>query len=163
MKKLSKKSIWLFFFRFLWVGFLIALLVGSFIVSIAAAGGLESTTVYLIILAAVWIIGSYLWSRLYYNCYKFDFSEGVFKKEKGIVLKKYTSIPYKRIQNVDIHRGLLARMLGLSNLMIQTAGSSGGGNVLTGNPEGKLPGLTKERAEEIRKELMKKTSGEEGL
>ena len=109
-----------------------------------------------------------------YNRYKFEFrQEGVFI-EKGIILKNYHTIPYVQIQNVDLHRGIFARMFGYSTLMMQTAGYSGGhgGGITLGsghsgrgtqislggrnkNAEGHIPAIEMHRAEEIRSWLMK--------
>ena len=83
----------------------------------------------------------------------FCFTKNSFKKEYGVIRKKYVSIPYNRIQNVDIYRGIWARFLGLSDLHIQTAGM--GGKIGT---EGRLPGLSKKTAEIIRKKLIKKVT-----
>ena len=78
-----------------------------------------------------------------------------------MIWKKYVTIPYERIQNVDIHRGLIARLLGLSDLNIQTAGAStmvyrgrGGGGF---GAEGRLPGISCEIAEQLRDELVKRS------
>ena len=59
------------------------------------------------------------------------------------------TIPYEKIQNVDIHCTFLARILGLSILSIQTAGASALG------AEGSLPGITHEVAEQLCDELVK--------
>ena len=80
------------------------------------------------------------------------------------IWKRYVSIPYARIQNVDIHRGLLARILGLSDILIHTAGYGGIGSRGIGS-EGRLPGLDKVEAERIREELLQKArkSGNSGI
>ena len=70
----------------------------------------------------------------------------------GIIYKKYVSIPYDRIQNVDIHRSLLARILGLSSLRIHTAGVGG-----MASAEGNLPGVSTEVAEQLREELLSRS------
>ncbi len=89
----------------------------------------------------------YGWSYLVWRFYKYEFREHEFRKEHGVINKKYTSIPYRRIQNVDVDRNLLERMMGLSELKIQTAGERLGS-------EGRIPGLEKEKAEEVRGELL---------
>ena len=69
------------------------------------------------------------------------------------------TIPYDRIQNVDIYRGILARLLGLSDLNIQTAGMSAIINrygVSGGGAEGRLPALSREVAEQLRDELIQR-------
>ena len=45
------------------------------------------------------------------------------KLEKGVIYKVYTNIPYERIQNIDIYRGIIARLCGFSAVSVQTAGS----------------------------------------
>ena len=166
MEKLNPKAVWIFFFQFLVLGFFFVLIFfGCIFLPWAISSGLEFNWWIISLLAIIWIFGSYGFAKLAYNAYRFEIGEDVFKKEEGIIWKKYVSIPYGRIQNIDIHRGILARILGLSDLMIQTAGYSGlsyGGSLLGGlirDPEGRLPGLSRERAEEIREELIRKTKG----
>ena len=66
-------------------------------------------------------------------------------------MKSYVTIPYNRIQNVDIYRGVMARLLGLSCFWVQTSGIRG---MMRG--EGLLPGLDKNVAEQLRTELIKR-------
>ena len=95
-----------------------------------------------------------------YNRWFYEFTTTNLKIEKGIIWKKYSNIPYERIQNIDIHRGVLARMLGFSTVDIQTAGfhivySKSGGMPIS---EGHIPAVSPEGAEKIREFLMKKLS-----
>ncbi len=166
MEKLDSKAVWIFFFQLLGVGLVLVLIFGWFFASVAGVFEFGFSWWIIIFLVVIWILGSYGWAKLYYNAYKFELTEDVFKKEYGVIWKKYISIPYGRIQNIDIHRGILVRILGLSDLMIQTAGYTGayqGGGLLGGlggrEPEGKIPALPKERAEEIREELIRRAKG----
>lgn len=93
----------------------------------------------------------FLWARLYYHFYRYELTDAGFRKELGVIYKKYVTIPYDRIQNVDIYRGIIARLLGLSDLNIQTAGASG-----AIGSEGRLPGLSREDAEHLRDELIQR-------
>ncbi|MCZ0931666.1 MAG: PH domain-containing protein [Oligoflexia bacterium] len=64
-------------------------------------------------------------------------------------------MPYKRIQNVDISKGLLDRLFKLSNLRIQTtAGVSRYGTIY----EGSLSGLSVQTAKDLQAELVKRAS-----
>lgn len=105
---------------------------------------------------------NFIWSQLSYHFYKYELREDGFRIEHGVIWKKYVTIPYERIQNVDIYRGLLARLLGLSDLNIQTAGMSTPVGSYGGASEGRLPGLSPEVAEELRDELIKKARGSKG-
>jgi len=165
-QKLHSKAIWLFF-----VGDIIELIVMLaifFILAVVITGRpmaiislLLSNLSWWLALIVIVVLGivNYIVARVYYDRYLFEFAENAIKIEKGIIRKKYVSIPYERIQNVDIERGVLARILGLSDLQIQTAGY--GGEFLT---EGRLPGLSVENAENLREEIMKKAGvGKQGL
>lgn len=109
--------------------------------------------IVLVILFIFGLIFTYLWSKLAYKLYRFELTELGFKKEYGVIWKKYVTIPYDRIQNVDINRGIVARLLGLSDLHIQTAGSSVYGAYGHAS-EGRLPGLSVKDAEQLRDELI---------
>lgn len=96
-----------------------------------------------------------------YKYYRYELREDGFRKELGVIWKKYTTIPYDRIQNVDIYRGVIDRILGLSELHIQTAGMSGFGQ-WGALSEGRLPGLLPETAEKLRDELIKRVRNSKG-
>jgi len=111
------------------------------------------------ILIAVIVI-SFVWAKLTYHFYRYELTENGFRKEYGVIYKKYVTIPYGRIQNIDIYRGILSRILGLSDLNIQTAGSSavvGKYGALGIGAEGRLPALSKDEAEKVRDELISRT------
>ena len=165
MENLHPKAVWLFFFRFLGVGMIIVVIL-SFFWGIYLIQ-LFLKTVWPYILAVFLVLITYMgfcyaWAKLTYKAYKYQLSEDAFKKEHGVIWKRYVSIPYERIQNVDIYRGILARVLGLSDFMIQTAGYAGftrRGGIGGREPEGKLPGVSKERAEQLREELIRRAKG----
>ena len=164
MQKLNPKAVWMFFFRFLGVGLALTIgvgWVGGVSLIQTAIKGVSSLVLIAVIFFVVWFMFSYIWAKLSYNAYKYELGENAFKKEHGVIFKKYISIPYERIQNIDIHRGLLARILGLSDLMVQTAGYTGGGGRrgMGREPEGRLPGISKEIAEQLREELIIKAKG----
>jgi len=97
------------------------------------------------------IIFSEIYARMAYNRWFYEFNDAGLRLERGIIWKRYSNVPYERIQNIDIHRGIIARMLGFSSLMIQTAGYSA-------HPyaEGYIPALDMHLAEQLRIFVMKK-------
>jgi len=159
MKQLNKKAVWLFFIYNLFGGlvFIIffAVFTGSFLNSFIINGkiiGFFSVSSFLFnftALAVLYIVLCFIVAKLSYRYYKYELTDITFRKEQGIIWKKYVSIPYDRIQNVDIYRSLWARLLGLSDIHIHTAGVGG---VAMG--EGRLPGLTREAAEQMREEII---------
>ena len=116
------------------------------------------------------LIISEIYARMSYTRWLYEINNKVIKVEHGIIWKKYTSIPFERIQNIDIQRGIIARMAGFSSVNIETAGKSGFGGG-QGNKqyhgEGYLPAIDAEGAEKIRILIMKKikptSKGGQGL
>lgn len=49
----------------------------------------------------------------------------------GVFRRREQVVPYQRVQQVDLHRGLLAQLLGLAEVRIDTAGSAAGHVALT--------------------------------
>ena len=64
---------------------------------------------------------------------------------RGILFQRFVSIPYGRMQLVDINRGPVARALGLSELKFVTAAAASGVTI---------PGLPEADAEELRDTLV---------
>ncbi len=97
------------------------------------------------------VIISEIFAQMSYNRWFYDFTDDGLRLERGIIWKRYSNVPYERIQNVDVHRGIIARMFGFSSVMIQTAGFSG-----PAGAEGNIPAVEMKHAEEIRNFVMKK-------
>lgn len=167
MQQLHPRAKWLFFLRYLFTilfGITYSYLRGwEYIGSSALIYGVAMPLLTLFI-----IVFYYFWAVWTYNNYKYQFSEYDIKIEKGVIAKKYSSIPYNRIQNIDIKRGPIARILGLSGLQIQTAGYSGSGmggfHLFRRNrprflTEGSLPGLDPQLAETLQDEAIKRMKG----
>lgn len=166
MKQLHPKSVWLFFSGSIIFWLAILIIVGIFFSSIFFGMGQQEGNIQfadllrpllvIVSLLVIAIVFSYVWARLTYHFYRYEIIGDTFKKESGVIWKKYVSIPLDRIQNIDIQRGILARMLGLSELNIRTAGSD------MGRSGELLPGLLAKDAEELRDELLKKAKKSRG-
>ena len=105
------------------------------------------------------VVAAEIYARMAYNRWFYEFTKNGLKLERGIIWKRYSNVPYERVQNIDIHRGIIARMCGFSTVDIQTAGfhfvGRRGGRARS---EGHIPAVNPEKAEEIREFLMKKIS-----
>ena len=64
---------------------------------------------------------------------------------KGVIYQRQVAVPYGRLQLVDVTRGPLSRMLGLSELKLVTAVVSTGVTI---------PGLPLEESERLRDHLI---------
>ena len=83
-------------------------------------------------------------------------AEDSFKIRRGILNKTENAIPYRQIQNVDIERNFTFQMLGLSRLIILTAGHEDINIKGSDEAEGIIPAMDKELAEWLQTELLKR-------
>ena len=72
--------------------------------------------------------------------------------DSGILNRTHRSIPFGRIQDVDITQGPVARLFGLARVKFETGGSAG-------EEEGVLQAILLERAQELR-ELVRSRRGQ---
>ena len=164
MNQLDPKAVWMFFFtNFFWSFFIFIGLGFPLIIGITSAETI-ATGITNVVHISLWIlfgeiaytIVCFFGAKLHYRMYKYKLGEDAFQKELGIINEKYITIPYNRIQNVDIHRGITARILGLSSVNIQTARASGAQKGYGG--EGQLIGVSQGDAELVRDELLGRIS-----
>ncbi len=152
MKQLDPKSVWLFFFSFVLRSFIPIIFLSIF-------GSAFRFLNLLWFIIPAFLILCFVWAKLTYHFYRYELLDTSFRKESGVIYKKYVTVPYDRIQNVDINRGVLARILGLSDLNIQTAGASATVSrygVTGDSAEGRLPAVSMEVAEQLRDELIRR-------
>lgn len=162
MKQLDPRAVWLMFFRSILGLFFGIFILGMSLAIVVFGSSSESDRLFwfaylnwLWVVIPLCLIFSFVSAKLTYHFTRYELTDMGFRKESGIISKKYVTIPYDRIQNIDIYRTLLARILGLSDLHIQTAGMSAvAGHGATAISEGRLLGLSQETAEQLRDELI---------
>ncbi len=78
-----------------------------------------------IIIGAGLIIGvNLVWQYLIWRNYNLNLEENNLKITKGVLSKEDRKIPFDRIQNVDIKRNIVHRLMGISQLNVETAGGN---------------------------------------
>lgn len=80
---------------------------------------------------------------LYWRRFEFRVGANEIRIDSGILSRTHRSIPFDRIQDVDITQGPLARVLGLARVRFETGASAG-------QEEGVLQAIRLERAEQLR-------------
>lgn len=161
MDKLHTGARWLFRARGLFIGAILSIFVSWIL--IPALGvffslmlGTDSNLIFGIFLGifvylSLVVIFAEIYARMSYNRWFYEFTGEGLRLERGIIWKRYSNIPYERIQNVDVHRGIIARTFGFSSVIIQTAGYSA-----YPAAEGSIPAVDANQAEQIRNFVMKK-------
>ncbi len=166
--KLGKKTLWIFIMQrihltavLLFVA--IALLIfqstqfakmGIFgdIQAYATLGAWIASALFLITFALTALV-----SWLIYANYKFYLGEDSLKIKRGILNKEEIAIPYRQIQDVDIERDLAFQMMGLSRIIILTAGHEDD-NSKNDESEGILPAMDRALAEWLQVQLLEKAN-----
>jgi len=174
MDKLHPGARWLFRVRsyFAWGIFGLFFTIQIFRIFSSIYGELDSGFILGVVFYFLFVfVTAEIYARMKYNRYLYEVTDDGVKIERGIIWKKYVSIPYQRVQNVDIKRGIIARMFGFSTVDIETAGHSGfgggsffrfgarrgfGGRRQRYESEGHLMAIDVDLAEKIRDFVMKK-------
>ena len=73
-------------------------------------------------LAVLFGLIAILYEVLYHQRFTYELTEDTLDIESGVLFKREREIPLRRIQNVDIRRSLVPRLLGLAVVNIETAG-----------------------------------------
>jgi len=139
--------------RALFGAFVLGLIVSAVVVRLGVdplLGGVP-VVAFLLTLAMVWVV-------LYYRRWVYQVRTDALYLERGVVTHVRTLVPYVRIQHVDTSRGPFERALGLSTLVVYTAGSRGA--------DVSIPGLRPEEARDLQqrvKELAIEAEGGDAL
>jgi len=131
---------------------LIAALVLTLLVSALEAAALNPEGFVLLapgvitgLTAASTLLLALVWPALRYRYWRWQIDPDRVLIQKGVIWRSRSLIPRVRVQHVDTRSSPLQRWLGLSSLIIYTAGTRGA--------DAEIPGLAAEDAERLRDEL----------
>lgn len=153
-QRLCQRAVWSFYLNYIAkTGLLFFLFVIGVFFEPILFGLLLGSYVFILYIIAITV----------HQNYYYEVNESSFRKEYGVVHKTDVTIPFNRIQNVNITRSLSDRILGLARIDIESAGSSSTTkrNVAGGSrtkSEGHLPGITIPEAKKIHDLLIKRFS-----
>jgi membrane protein YdbS with pleckstrin-like domain len=106
----------------------------------------------------VLVLAGLAWVALHYRKWTYQIRADAIYLERGVVTHVRTLVPYVRIQHVDTSRSPIERTLGLSTLVVYTAGSRGA--------DVSIPGLRPDEARDLQrrvKELAIEAKGDDAL
>jgi membrane protein YdbS with pleckstrin-like domain len=98
----------------------------------------------IVVFGVVLVVGV-VYQYLRYKAWGFEIQDDAVYIEHGVVVRVKKVVPFVRVQHIDSRRGPVERASGLASLVIYTAGSRGA--------DVSVPGLTPERADELRERL----------
>ncbi len=132
--------------QFIWG--LQALLVGVVLAAVAAGllfwfdrGQPSNALIVLIIVTGTLLVHAHLRYRLW----RFEVQSDALFLHRGVLTRVRTVVPYVRVQHVDTQRNPLERAIGVSRVVVYTAGSRGA--------DVTIPGLLPDRAESLQEQL----------
>ena len=99
--------------RLAWV--LIILLVGS--QSVSGATGLGVAVI-------LWFVVALGYQLVYYQRFDYELTDDTLDISSGVLSRRQREIPVRRVQNVDISRNVVHRVLGIAQINLETAGGS---------------------------------------
>lgn len=116
-------------------------------------GGLSSSSLFIIIAVGGFVLLMGLLFLVVFLSYKrltWEITEDEIHIYKGLIVKKKSHIPYRRIHSVDINAKILDRIFGVVTLKMDTAAGSAKAE------DAKIPALDMRTAELLRTEIFKK-------
>lgn len=84
-------------------------------------------------------------TRAAYRAWRFEVAPDALHLRHGVVVRVESTIPYHRVQHIDIAVGPLERMLGLASLVLRTAAATS---------DAAVPGVPAADADDLRRHIL---------
>ncbi len=124
--------------------------VGTLISSIGNVIAIFSTLLLPLIALGVLLVAVVLFSYQSVRHQGYLLRDKDVSHQKGWINRTFTTVPFNRIQHVEVTQGLIERWFNLASLKIFTAGGN--------SSDLNIPGVKKEEAERIKSYLLKQVS-----
>ncbi len=115
------------------------------IVALVAALALQASPLFGGAVGGAVFVFGVVHAVFHYRRWRFELQEDALELQRGVFTHVDSSVPYVRVQHVDTQRNVLARLLGLSTIVVYTAGSRGA--------DVAIPGLRPQRARDLHDQL----------
>lgn len=102
--------------------------------------------------AGLGLLASVAYETAYYRRFEYELTEDTFDIASGVVTRRNREIPYRRIQNVDVSRNVVQRLLGIAAVDLETAGGS--------STEGSIRYVTAAEADRLQEEIPRRKAGD---
>lgn len=127
----------------------LALVLGVLVLAIGVVVAL-TTTIAVAVASALVLVGvfggvSWWWTALVWRSWRFEVGESALHLRHGVVTTRASTIPYHRVQHIDLESGPLERRLRLTTLVLRTASASSDSTV---------PGIDAADAEVLRRRIL---------
>lgn len=89
-----------------------------------------------------------------WRCWEWSAWDDALELQHGVLNRRASVVPYHRIQQIDIHRDPIDRILGLSKLILRTAAATS---------DATLPGIASAHADELRHALLDRSGHDDAV
>jgi membrane protein YdbS with pleckstrin-like domain len=89
-----------------------------------------------------------------WRCWTWSAWDDALELQHGVLTRHASVVPYHRIQQIDIHRDPIDRLLGLSKLILRTAAATS---------DATLPGIAAAHADELRHALLHRSGQDDAV
>jgi membrane protein YdbS with pleckstrin-like domain len=131
-----------------WLVLGVAGAVAAVVTGYPALAGVAAVVAIVIAVVGLSIVG---WR---WRCWQWSAWDDALELQHGVLNRHASVVPYHRIQQIDIHRDPIDRMLGLSKLILRTAAATS---------DATLPGIAAEHADELRHALLRRTGHDDAV
>jgi uncharacterized protein len=116
-------------------------------------GGLPRGAVFVpIALGALWFIARSPLRRYAARGHRID--EDQLRVVRGLLFQSDTTVPFGRVQHIDVHQGPLERLFGLGTLVLHTAGNHNASVPLPGLAHGDALAMREQIRERVKRETL---------
>ncbi|WP_049971048.1 PH domain-containing protein [Haladaptatus cibarius] len=123
-----------------------------FFVGTTLASAVESINIVITLaLVAVGLLVAGLWEVVYYRRFDYVLTDNSLDIDSGVISRRRREIPLRRIQNVDISRNVVQRVLGIALVGFETAGG--------GETEASLRFVAYDEARRLQREIQRRKRG----
>jgi membrane protein YdbS with pleckstrin-like domain len=115
---------------------------------LAAFVGAGEPVAGVIVAVGLAVVGGLLvrwWTSLVWRSWQFRVGDGALHLRHGVLTRRESTIPYHRVQHIDLEAGPLERRMGLTSLILRTASASSDSSV---------PGIDAGDAEALRARIL---------
>ncbi|QAU12409.1 hypothetical protein EKH57_06580 [Halorubrum sp. BOL3-1] len=120
------------------VGLFVIVNSGGFGLPLAAGGGVAI------------LVAMLAYEVAYYRRFEYVLTGDTLDISSGVISRREREIPYRRIQNVDVSRGVIQRAIGVAAVDLETAGGS--------STEGSIRFVTPDEATRLQREVQRRKS-----
>ncbi len=127
----------------------IGLVAGGGTIVVGVVLGLTTPVLFAaaVVLVSAGLIGgiAWWWTALVWRSWRFEVGASALHLDHGVLTRRASTIPYHRVQHIDLEAGPIERRLRLTTLVLRTASSSSDSTV---------PGIDADQAEVVRHRIL---------